>query len=49
LTEFEQSNKFQSISKRYIAALMKLKYEDDPEIKEYLFKIDDQLMRELDD
>ena len=49
LTEFEQSNIFQSISKRYIAALVRLKYENDPEIKKYLFKIDEQLMRELDD
>jgi hypothetical protein len=49
LTEFEESDKFQSIYKRYIAALVRLKYEDDPEIREYLFKIDNQLMRELDD
>jgi hypothetical protein len=49
LMEFEQSDKFQSISKRFIDALIRLKYEDDPEIREYLLKVDDQLMRELDD
>jgi len=48
LTEFEQSEKFQSISKRYNAALVWLKYETDPEVREYLSKIDDKLMSKLD-
>jgi hypothetical protein len=49
LMEFEQSDKFQSISKRFIAALVWLKYENDPEVQKYLSKIDDHLMSELDD
>ena len=48
LTEFEASNKFQSISKRYIAALVWLKYETDPKVRDYLCRIDDKLMKELD-
>jgi len=48
LTEFEQSDKFLSISKRFIAALVWLKYEKDPKVRDYLCRIDDRLMRELD-
>ena len=49
LKEFEHSDKFQSISKRFTAALIWLKYETDPKVREYLSKIDDHLMHELDD
>ena len=49
LGEFEQSEKFQSISNRLNAALVWLKYETDPAVREYLCNIDDKLMRELDD
>ena len=49
LTEFEASDKFQSISKRYIAALVWLKYETDPKVRDYLCRIDEKLMKELDD
>ena len=49
LTEFEQSTKFQSISKRFIAALIWMKYETDPKVQEDLSHIDDHLMKELDD
>lgn len=49
LTAFEQSDRFQSISKRYIAAHIRLKNEDDPEIRMYILKIMDQIMCELDD
>jgi len=49
LAEFEQSDKFQSISKRFFAVLVWLKYETDPKVREYLYHIDDHLMKELDD
>ena len=49
LSEFEQSDKFQSIAKRYIAVLVWLKYGNDPEVRDCLCKMDDHLMRELDD
>ena len=49
LSEFEQSEKFKSIHKRLINALVQLKNEDDPEIREYLNKIIDQLMDEIND
>lgn len=49
LKGFEQSAKFQSISKRFIAALVWMKYEKDRKVLEYLSHIDDHLMKELDD
>lgn len=49
LTEFERSAKYQSISKRFIAALVWMKYEKDRKVLDYLSHIDDHLMKELDD
>ncbi|HPT73108.1 MAG TPA: hypothetical protein PLE74_12610, partial [Candidatus Cloacimonadota bacterium] len=49
LSEFERSDKFQSISKRFIAALIWMKYEKDRKVLEYLSHIDDHLMKELHD
>lgn len=49
LRDFEQSGKFLSISKRFIAALVWMKYEKDRKVLDYLSHIDDHLMKELDD
>ena len=47
LLEFEQSEKFQSISKRYNAALVWLKYEKDRKVRDYLSKVDEHLFNEI--
>ena len=49
LRDFEQSGKFLSISKRFIAALVWMKYEKDRKVQDFLSHIDDHLMKELDD
>jgi len=47
LKEFEQSEKFKEISKRFIYAQIRLKDEDDDEMRHYLVRIDKQLLNEI--
>ena len=47
LKEFEMSDKFKSISKRYVNAQIRLKTEDDPEMRHCLVRLDRQLLDEI--
>lgn len=47
LSEFEETEKFKSIAKRYIDARIRLKTEHDPEMRHYLVRIDRQLLNEI--
>lgn len=47
LMEFEQSEKFKSVTKRFIDAQIKLNDENDPEMRHYLVRIDRQLLNEI--
>jgi len=47
LREFEGSEKFKSIAKRYIDAQIRLKTENDPEMRHYLVRVDWQLLDEI--
>ena len=47
LSEFEGTEKFKSISKRYIDAQIRLMDEHDPETRHYLVRIDRQLLNEV--
>lgn len=47
LSDFEETEKFKSIAKRYIDARIRLKTEHDPEMRHYLVRIDRQLLNEM--
>jgi hypothetical protein len=47
LTEFENSEKFKSMSNRFIDAQIKLKTEHDPEKRHFLYQIEKQFMNEI--
>ena len=47
LREFEQSEKFKSVSERFIKAMIRLKTEKDPEMRHYLVRIDRELLNEF--
>ena len=47
LMELEQSEKFQSVTERFIKAQIRLKNEKDPEMRHYLVRIDRELLNEF--
>jgi hypothetical protein len=47
LMEFEQTERFKSLAKRFFQAKERLKYEEDPEMRSYLVRIDRQLLAEI--
>jgi len=47
LSEFEQTEKFKSIVKRYIDSRIRLKIEHDPEMRGSLIRIDGKLLNEI--
>lgn len=47
LSDFEVTEKFKSIAKRYIDARIRLQNEEDIEMRHYLVRIDRQLLNEL--